>query len=154
DAQEILNEFYGRAHILLRVAVDDGIFISQAKYVADILKKFNFTTVKIASTLMEPNKALIKDAKAEDVPSYTKDFTSSCCKENLQILERFQVTPKTSHLHAVKRIFRYLKGQPKLDLWYPRDTPFDLEAFSNSDYARASLNRKSKTRGCQFLGKG
>nr|GEX54754.1 hypothetical protein [Tanacetum cinerariifolium] len=56
---------------------------------------------------------------------------------------RFQVTPKTSHLHAVKRIFRYLKGQPKLGLWYPRDSPFDLEAFSNSDYAGASLNRKS-----------
>ncbi|GJU90580.1 hypothetical protein Tco_1303003 [Tanacetum coccineum] len=66
---------------------------------------------------------------------------------------RFQVTPKTSHLHAVKRIFRYLKGQPKLGLWYPRDSPFDLEAFSDSDYARASLDRKSTTGGCQFLGK-
>ncbi|GJS42423.1 hypothetical protein Tco_0567466 [Tanacetum coccineum] len=66
---------------------------------------------------------------------------------------RFQVTQKTSHLHAVKRIFRYLKGQPKLGLWYPRDSPFDLEAFSDSDYAGASLDRKSTTRGCQFLGK-
>ncbi|GJT75168.1 putative ribonuclease H-like domain-containing protein [Tanacetum coccineum] len=56
---------------------------------------------------------------------------------------RFQFTPKMSHLHAVKRIFRYLKGQPKLGLWYPRDSPFDLEAFSDSDYAGASLNRKS-----------
>ncbi|GJZ41863.1 hypothetical protein Tco_0588749 [Tanacetum coccineum] len=54
---------------------------------------------------------------------------------------------------AVKRIFRYLKGQPKLGLWYPRDSPFDLEAFSDSDYARASLDRKSTTRSCQFLGK-
>ncbi|GKE43737.1 putative ribonuclease H-like domain-containing protein [Tanacetum coccineum] len=66
---------------------------------------------------------------------------------------RFQVTPKTSHLHAVKRIFRYLKGQPKLGLWYPRDSPFDLEAFSNSDYAGASLDKKSTIGGCQFLGK-
>ncbi|GKE54270.1 hypothetical protein Tco_1489426 [Tanacetum coccineum] len=66
---------------------------------------------------------------------------------------RFQVTPKTSHIHAVKRIFRYLKGQPKLGLWYPRDSPFDLEAFSDSDYAGASLDRKSTTGGCQFLGK-
>nr|GFC06499.1 ribonuclease H-like domain-containing protein [Tanacetum cinerariifolium] len=46
---------------------DDGIFISQDKYVADILKKFDFTTVKTTSTLMEPNKALIKDAEAEDI---------------------------------------------------------------------------------------
>ncbi|GJV12845.1 hypothetical protein Tco_1354386 [Tanacetum coccineum] len=60
---------------------------------------------------------------------------------------RFQVTPKVSHLHAVKRIFRYLKGQPKLGLWYPRDSPFDLEAFSSSDYAGASLNRKYTTGG-------
>ncbi|GKE52745.1 hypothetical protein Tco_1487901, partial [Tanacetum coccineum] len=66
---------------------------------------------------------------------------------------RFQVTPKVSHLHAVKRIFRYLKGQLKLGLWYPRGSPFDLEAFSDSDYARASLDRESITGGCQFLGK-
>ncbi|GJS55204.1 putative ribonuclease H-like domain-containing protein [Tanacetum coccineum] len=59
---------------------------------------------------------------------------------------RFQVTPKVSHLHAVKRIFRYLKGQPKLGLWYPRDSPFNLEAFSDSDYAGASLDRKYTTR--------
>ncbi|GKE76741.1 hypothetical protein Tco_1542861 [Tanacetum coccineum] len=65
---------------------------------------------------------------------------------------RFQVTPKVSHSHAVKRIFRYLKGQPKLGIWYPRDSPFDLVAYSDSDYARASLDRKSATGGCQFLG--
>nr|GEV95323.1 putative ribonuclease H-like domain-containing protein [Tanacetum cinerariifolium] len=65
----------------------------------------------------------------------------------------FQVTLKVSHLHAVKRIFRYLKGQPKLGLWYPKDSPFDLEAFSDSDYAGASLDRKSTTGGCQFLRK-
>nr|GEV17027.1 hypothetical protein [Tanacetum cinerariifolium] len=57
----------------------------------------------------------------------------------------FQVTPKTSHLYAVKRIFKYLKGQPKLGLWYPRDLPFDLESYSDSDYAGASLDRKSAT---------
>ncbi|GKE46427.1 hypothetical protein Tco_1477685 [Tanacetum coccineum] len=65
---------------------------------------------------------------------------------------RFQVTPKTSHLSAVNRIFRYLKGKPKLGLWYPRVSSFDLEAYSNSDYARANLDRKFTTGGCQFLG--
>nr|GEV66744.1 uncharacterized mitochondrial protein AtMg00810-like [Tanacetum cinerariifolium] len=65
---------------------------------------------------------------------------------------RFQVTPKASHLHAVKRIFRYLKDKPYLGLWYPKDLPFDLVAYSGSDYASASLDRKSTTRGCQFLG--
>nr|GFA07178.1 uncharacterized mitochondrial protein AtMg00810-like [Tanacetum cinerariifolium] len=56
---------------------------------------------------------------------------------------RFQVTHKVSHLHAVKRIFRYLKGQPKLGLWYPKDSPIDLEAYTDSDYADASLYKKS-----------
>ncbi|GJV01551.1 putative ribonuclease H-like domain-containing protein [Tanacetum coccineum] len=140
---------------------EDGIFISQDKYVADILKKFDYVTIKTASTPMEPNKALVKDEEADNVdvhlyrsmigslmyltssrPDIT--FVVSTCA-------RFQVTPKTSHLHAVNRIFRYLKGQPKLGLWYPRDSPFDLEAFSDSDYVGASLDRKSTTRGCQFL---
>nr|GEZ58786.1 putative ribonuclease H-like domain-containing protein [Tanacetum cinerariifolium] len=52
----------------------------------------------------------------------------------------------------VKRIFTYLKGKPHLGLWYPKDSPFDLVAYSDSDYAGASLDRKSTTRGCQFLG--
>ncbi|GJX88020.1 hypothetical protein Tco_0340034 [Tanacetum coccineum] len=66
---------------------------------------------------------------------------------------RFQVTPKSSHLSAVKRIFRYLKGKPKLGLWYPRVSSFDLESYSDSDYAGANLDRKSTTGGCQFLGR-
>nr|GEZ20267.1 hypothetical protein [Tanacetum cinerariifolium] len=66
---------------------------------------------------------------------------------------RHQVTTKECHLHAVKRIFRYLKGHPKLGLWYPKDSPFDLVAYSDSDYGGASQNRKSTTRGSQFLGR-
>ncbi|GJX81660.1 putative ribonuclease H-like domain-containing protein [Tanacetum coccineum] len=142
---------------------DDGIFISQDKYMADILKKFDFSSVKTTSTLIETNKALLKNEEAEDVDVHLyrsmigslmyltasrPDIMFAVC-----VCARFQVTPKTSHLHVVKRIFRYLKGQPKLGLWYPRDSPFDLEAFSDSDYAGASLDRKSTTRGCQFLGK-
>ncbi|GJZ45828.1 putative ribonuclease H-like domain-containing protein [Tanacetum coccineum] len=141
----------------------DGIFISQDKYVADILKKFDFAIVKTASTPMEPNKALIKDEEADsvDVHLYKSMIRSlmylTASRPDIMFVvcacARFQVTPKMSHLHAVKRIFRYLKGQPKLGLWYPRDSPFDLEAFSDSDYARASLDKKSTTGGCQFLGK-
>ncbi|GJX88740.1 putative ribonuclease H-like domain-containing protein [Tanacetum coccineum] len=141
----------------------DGIFISQDKYVVDILKKFDFITVKTTSTPTETNKALIKDEEAEnvDVHLYRSMIGSfmylTASRPGIMFVvcacARFQVTPKTSHLHAMKRIFRYLKGQPKLGLWYPRDSPFDLEAFSDSDYAGASLDRKSTTGGCQFLGK-
>nr|GEV87150.1 reverse transcriptase domain-containing protein [Tanacetum cinerariifolium] len=66
---------------------------------------------------------------------------------------RFQVTLKTSHLHVVKKIFRYLKGLPKLGLWYPKDSPFDLEAYSDSNYAGASLDRKSTTRAYETINK-
>ncbi|GJY54468.1 putative reverse transcriptase domain-containing protein, partial [Tanacetum coccineum] len=135
----------------------------QDKYVADILKKFDFVIMKTESTPIETNKALLKDEEAEDVDvhlyrsmigslmyltAFRPDIMFAICA-----CARFQVTPKVSHLHATKRIFRYLKGHPKLGLWYPRDLPFDLEAFYNSDYAGASLDRKSTTRGCQFLGK-
>nr|GEW46079.1 uncharacterized mitochondrial protein AtMg00810-like [Tanacetum cinerariifolium] len=65
---------------------------------------------------------------------------------------RFQVNPKILRLHTVKRIFRYLKDQPKLGLWYHKDSPFDLVAYTDSNYARASLDRKSTTGCCQFLG--
>ncbi|GJR34789.1 putative ribonuclease H-like domain-containing protein [Tanacetum coccineum] len=142
---------------------DDGIFISQDKYVADILKKFDFVTMKTASTPIETNKALLKDEEAEDmdVHLYRLMIGSlmylAASRPNIIFAvcacARFQVTPKVSHLYAVKWILRYLKGQSKLGLWYPRDSPFDLEAFSDSDYAGASLDRKSTTRGCQFLGK-
>ncbi|GJR86891.1 retrovirus-related pol polyprotein from transposon TNT 1-94 [Tanacetum coccineum] len=141
----------------------DGIFISQKKYVAGILKKFDFATVKTSSTPIESNKALIKDEEADsvDVHLYRSMIGSltylTASRPDIMFAvcacARFQVTPKMSHLHAVKRIFRYLKSYPKLGLWYPRDSPFDLEAFSDSNYAGASLDRKSIIGGCQFLGK-
>nr|GEW98614.1 retrovirus-related Pol polyprotein from transposon TNT 1-94 [Tanacetum cinerariifolium] len=61
---------------------------------------------------------------------------------------RHQVTPKECHLYAVKRIFRYLKGHPKLGLRYPKESPFDLVAYSDSDYGGATQDRKSTTGGC------
>ncbi|GKC27119.1 uncharacterized mitochondrial protein-like protein, partial [Tanacetum coccineum] len=132
---------------------DNGIFISQDKYVADILKKFDFVTVKTSSTPIKTNKALLKDKEAEDVDVYlyrsmigSLMYLTASRPDKMFVVyacAMFQVTSKVSHLQVVKRIFRYLKGPPKLGLWYPRDLPFDLEAFSDSDYARASLDRKS-----------
>nr|GEU67694.1 putative ribonuclease H-like domain-containing protein [Tanacetum cinerariifolium] len=68
------------------------------------------------------------------------------------VCARYQANPKVSHVHAVKRIFRYLKGQQKLGIWYPKDSPFDLVAYTDSDYIGASLDRKFTIRGCQFFG--
>nr|GEU29300.1 hypothetical protein [Tanacetum cinerariifolium] len=95
----------------------DGIFISQDKYVAKILKNFGFIKVKTATTLMETQKPLLKDEDGEEVDV---------------------------HMY---RYFKYLKGQPKLGIWYSKDSLFDLVAYTNSDYVAASLNKKSTIRG-------
>ncbi|GJR28664.1 hypothetical protein Tco_1151625 [Tanacetum coccineum] len=118
--------------------------------------------VKTTSTPMETSKHLLKDEDGEevDVHMYRSMIGSLMylTSSRLDIMfvvcacARYQVTPKVSHLHAVKRIYGYLKGQPKLGLWYPKDSPFDLVAYTDSDYAGASLDRKSTTEGCQFLG--
>ncbi|GJY88119.1 putative ribonuclease H-like domain-containing protein [Tanacetum coccineum] len=141
---------------------EDGIFISQYKYVGEILKKFGFSSVRTSSTPMETKKDLTNDKDGEDVDvhlyrsmirslmyltSSRPDIMFSVCA-----CSRFQVQPKVSYLNAIKRIFRYLKGQPKLGLWYFKDSPLTLEAISDSDYAGAILDRKSTTGGCQFLG--
>ncbi|GKE02858.1 putative ribonuclease H-like domain-containing protein, partial [Tanacetum coccineum] len=120
--------FFLGLHVMQR---DDGIFISQDKYVADILKKFDFVTMKTASTLIETHKSLLKDEEDENV-----DF----------------------HLYrSMIGSLMYLTAS-RPDIMFAvcacaRDSPFDLEAFSDSDYAGASLDRKSTTGGCQFLGK-
>ncbi|GKA32237.1 putative ribonuclease H-like domain-containing protein [Tanacetum coccineum] len=129
----------------------DGIFISQDKYVGETLKKFGFTEVKTASTPMETQKLLLKDEDGEevDVHMYRSMIGSlmylTSLRPDIMFCARYQVNPKVSHLHAMKRIFRYLKGQPKLGLWYLKFFPFDLVAYI--DYAGASLDRKSTTRG-------
>nr|GEY30025.1 hypothetical protein [Tanacetum cinerariifolium] len=114
----------------------DGIFLSKDKYVGDILKKIGYTDIRAAKTPMDRENPWGNDGTGKDVE-----------------LHLHQVTPKECHLHAVKRIFRYLKGNPKLGLWYPKESPFYLVAYSNSDYSGANQDRKSTTGGCQFLGR-
>ncbi|GJU69926.1 putative ribonuclease H-like domain-containing protein [Tanacetum coccineum] len=122
----------GELTFFLRLQViqkDDGIFISQDKYVDEILNKFGFSTVKTTSTPMETSKLLMKDENAEDVDAhlYRSMFGS------------------LMYLTSSRPDIIYLKGQPKLGLWYLKDSPFDLEAYTDSDYAGASLDKKSTT---------
>ncbi|GJV34931.1 retrovirus-related pol polyprotein from transposon TNT 1-94 [Tanacetum coccineum] len=110
----------------------DGIFISQDKYVADMLKKFDLASVKTAITPMETKMALTKDEEADevDVHLYRSMIGSlmylTASRPDIMFAvcacSHFQVTPKTSHLNAMKRIFKYLKGKPNLGLWYPRES--------------------------------
>nr|GEX28574.1 hypothetical protein [Tanacetum cinerariifolium] len=120
-----LNFFLG----LQVLQKEDGIFLSQDKYVGDILKKFGYLDVRSANTPMD-----------KENPWDIMFVVCTCV--------RHQVTPKECHLHTVKRIFRYIKGHPKLELWYPKESPFDLVAYSDSNYGGATQDCKSTTRGC------
>ncbi|GJR89605.1 putative ribonuclease H-like domain-containing protein [Tanacetum coccineum] len=112
----------------------DGIFISQDKYDEDGEEVDVHMYRSMIGSLMY-------------LTSSRPDIMFAVCA-----CARYQVNPNVSHLYAVKRIFKYLNGQPKLVFWYPKDSIFDLVAYTDSDYARVSLDRKSTTRGCQFLG--
>ncbi|KAJ9555635.1 hypothetical protein OSB04_010249 [Centaurea solstitialis] len=140
----------------------EGIFTNQSKYVASMLQKFGMNDAKPASTPMETHKHLTADVEGEevDVHHYRSMIGSlmylTASRPDIMfvvcVCARYQVRPKESHLHAVKRIFKYLKGQPRLGLWYPNDSSFDLVAYTDSDYGGANLDRKSTSGGCQFLG--
>nr|GEU92239.1 putative ribonuclease H-like domain-containing protein [Tanacetum cinerariifolium] len=133
------------------------------KYVGEILKKIGYSDVMSANTPMDKENPWGKDGPGKDVEHHLcssmiislmyltasrPDIMFAVCA-----CARHQLTPKECHLHAVKKIFRYLKGHPKLGIWYPKESPFDLVAYSDSDYGGAAQDRKSTTEGCQFLGK-
>ncbi|KAJ9542162.1 hypothetical protein OSB04_028668 [Centaurea solstitialis] len=141
---------------------EKGIFINQGKYVHEMLKKFDLTSCTPMKTPMAPPLSLDKDSKGKpvDVTLYRgmigsllyliasrPDIMYSTC-----LCARYQAEPKESHLTVVKRIFRYLKGTPNLDLWYSKDSGFDLTAYSDSDFAGCKIDRKSTTGGCHLLG--
>ncbi|KAJ9548285.1 hypothetical protein OSB04_020828 [Centaurea solstitialis] len=139
-----------------------GIFINQAKYIKDILKKYNLENAKIMKTPMSPSCALDSDPDgiAVDVTPYRgmigslmyltasrPDIMFSTC-----LCARYQSKPKVSHLKAVKRIFRYLKGTINLGIWYPKGSGYELTGYTDADHGGCKLDRKSTTGHIQFLG--
>ncbi|GKC35895.1 putative ribonuclease H-like domain-containing protein, partial [Tanacetum coccineum] len=131
------------------------LFIKKIKNDILLVQKFGYSSVKLASTPMETHKPLTKDENGAvvDVHLYRSMIGSlmylTSSRPDIMFVIcaclRFQVQPKASHMHAVKRFFRYIKGQPTLGLLYPKDSPLELIAYSDSDYAGASLDRKSTT---------
>ncbi|GJS43225.1 putative ribonuclease H-like domain-containing protein [Tanacetum coccineum] len=106
---------------------EDGIFISHDKYVDKILKKFNYIDVKSASTLVDLEKPLVKNGDANDVDVHL-------------------------YRSMIGSLMYLIASRPDIMFAYSRDSPFELVAYTDSDYAGATQDRKSTTRGCQFLG--
>ncbi|KAJ9542343.1 hypothetical protein OSB04_028849 [Centaurea solstitialis] len=140
----------------------DGIFINQSKYIKDMLKKFSMTDCSPIKTPMPTGNLLGPDlaGKPVDQKIYRSMIGSllylTATRPDIMFATcfcaRFQANPKESHLAAVKRILRYLKGTPELGLWYPKDSSFELISFTDSDYGGCKLDRKSTSGSCQFLG--
>ncbi|KAI3735800.1 hypothetical protein L6452_15315 [Arctium lappa] len=139
-----------------------GIFINQSKYIREILRKFQMENTKPIGTPMAPGTKIGTNpsGKAVDIRTYRgmigslmyltssrPDIMFSTC-----LCARYQANPKEIHLTAVKRIFRYLKGTADLGLWYPKDTSFELTAYTDADHAGCMLDRKSTSGHVQFLG--
>jgi hypothetical protein len=139
----------------------EGAFISQTKYIHDILKKFGMGKVKPIKIPMGTNGYL--DLDLDDTLADKKVYRSMigsllylCASRpdimfSVCIYERFQATSKDFHLRAVKRIMRYLVLTTNLVIWYPKGSHFELLGYSDVDYTGCKVDRKSTSRTCQFL---
>ncbi|GKA98958.1 hypothetical protein Tco_0826895 [Tanacetum coccineum] len=126
------------------------------------LKKFGLEEYKLMKNPMSSDTKLTKDKECESVDSTTyrgmigsllyltasrPDIMFSVC-----LCAHFQEAPKTSHLEAVKRIFRYIKGTTHLGLWYPKGTDIEIVLYADSDHAGDYVDRKITSGICTFVG--
>src|SRR5579862_2258849 len=168
-AKEMKTEFemsmLGELSFFLGLQVQQlkhSIFISQLKYIKEMLKRFNMEDSKPVSTPMSTSTKLSKDDKTSSVDHTTyrsmigsllyltatrPDILQAVC-----MVARFQSSPTEEHLTAVKRIFRFLKGTMELGLWYPKGKSFTLVAYSDADWAGCIDDRKSTSGGAFYLG--
>ncbi|GJX37104.1 retrovirus-related pol polyprotein from transposon TNT 1-94 [Tanacetum coccineum] len=115
--------------------MEDGIFFNQSKYIKKILKKFGLEDSKPTKTLMSTEIKLTKDDEADSMDS-----------------SKYRENPKTTHLEAVKRIFRYIRGTSHLGLWYTKGTRIEIVVYAESDHAGDYVDRKSTSGVCTFIG--
>ncbi|GKC65242.1 retrovirus-related pol polyprotein from transposon TNT 1-94 [Tanacetum coccineum] len=139
-----------------------GIFLNQSKYALESLKKYGMETCDLVDTPMVEKSKLDKDLQGKAVDP------TRCCRmiDTLMyitssrpnivfvvcICARYQAKPAKKHLHAVKRIFRYLRGTINMGLWYSKDSCIALTAFADADHAGCQDTRKSTFGSMQLLG--
>nr|GEW83521.1 retrovirus-related Pol polyprotein from transposon TNT 1-94 [Tanacetum cinerariifolium] len=140
--------------------MEDGIFFNQSKYIKEMLKKFGLEGFKPMKTPMSSDTKLTKDEECKSIDS-TKyrgmignllylTASSPNIMFSVCLCARFQEDPKISHLEAVKRIFRYIKGTTHLGLWYPKRTDIKTIVYVESDHAGDYVDRKSTSGICTF----
>ncbi|GJS61984.1 retrovirus-related pol polyprotein from transposon TNT 1-94 [Tanacetum coccineum] len=127
--------------------LNDGIFFNQSKYIKEMLKKFGLEDSKPMKTPMSTETKLTRDEEGESVDNTKYRGMISVC-----LCVHFQKDPKTSHLEAVKRIFRYIKCTMHLGLWYPKGFSIETIVYADSDHAGDYVDRKSTSGVCTFMG--
>jgi hypothetical protein len=138
-----------------------GTFVHQAKYMKDLMKKFNMAELKPVSTPMSFTASLGPDEDGETVDqreyrSMTGSLlyltaTRSDIQFTVGLCARFQSSPRSSHRTAVQRIFRYLKHIPEFGIWYSASSSLDLVGFFDANFAGCGIDRKSTSGTCHFL---
>ncbi|GKC90348.1 hypothetical protein Tco_1150997 [Tanacetum coccineum] len=139
-----------------------GIFINQSKYAHESLKKYSFGTCDSVDTPMVEKSKLDEDKEGEAVdPSHYHGMINTllyltASRPDLQfaicMCARYQARPTEKHLHAVKRIFQYLRGTVNRGLWYLKDSPIALTTFADADHAGCQDTRRSTSGSIEFLG--
>lgn len=142
--------------------ISNGIFIHQSKYTKELLKKFEFESVKEKTTPMSTTTSLDRDDAGKDfnekkyrgmigsllyLTASRPDILFPTC-----LCARFQSRPKESHAKAVKRIFAYLKGTQNMGIYYSNQSSFNLSAYTDADFGGSRIDRKSTSGSCYFLG--
>ncbi|GKA27925.1 hypothetical protein Tco_0714093 [Tanacetum coccineum] len=156
--------FIGRQgkDILLISQSPRGIFLNQSKYALESLKKYGMESSDPVDTPMVEKSKLYEDpqGKAFD-PTHYRGMVGTlmyltASRPDLTFVvymcTRYQAKPTEKHLHAVKRIFKYLRGTVNRGLWYPKDSSIALTAYADADHAGCQDTRRSTSGSMQLLG--
>nr|GEV74498.1 hypothetical protein [Tanacetum cinerariifolium] len=162
---EFVMSMMGKLNFFLGLQIkqmENEIFFNQSKYVKEMLKTFRLEDSKPTKMPMSTKIKLTKDDEADSMDSSKyrgmigsllypttsrPDIMFSVC-----LCARFQENPKTTHLEAVKRIFRYIRGTSHLILWYPKGIGIETVVYADSDHAGDYIDRKSTGDVCTFIG--
>ncbi|KAI3780097.1 hypothetical protein L2E82_09984 [Cichorium intybus] len=139
----------------------EGIFINQPKYIKSLLERFGMTNCSNAKVPLPAGIRLNPslDKPKTNIQRYRSMIGSllylTVSRPDIMFVvcncARYQADPHEPHLAAVKTIFRYLHNTPGYGLWYPANSGFYIQAYSDSDLGGCSIDHKSTLGGCQFL---
>jgi hypothetical protein len=148
--------------LFLGIKVKQGTFVHQAKYMKDLMKKYNMAELKPVSTPMSSAASLDLDGDGEavDQREYRRMIgsllylTATCLdmQFTMGLCACFQASPRSSHQMMVQQVFRYLKHTPVFGIWYSASSSLDLVGFFDADFACGGIDRKSTSETCHFLG--